>query len=139
MWVFGGLWHKIFRHLTMDQLVTHFSFYKQLHFEFSPWVAWLSKSNFSKFTLPYLSIIMFKMFFRVEAFFLCNKKLKTFNILEVSLKIWPKSQPRPLATELLIKRKMCSPWCTFLEIDSLVFSWVFGGVYDTRSPDGSVS
>ena len=56
---------------------------------------------------------MFKMLLRSKAFFLCNEILKNFNILENSQKIWPQSQPGPLATELLIKKSVYQHFITF--------------------------
>ena len=46
------------------------------------------------------------MLFGGKAFFLCNKISKNFNILEDRQRNRPKSQPEPLATELLIKKRL---------------------------------
>ena len=53
---------------------------------------------------PSLGMIFFGKLFKSTLRYLtimCNKILESFNILENSQTFWPKSQPQPLASELL--------------------------------------
>ena len=90
--------------LFVSRKCTCFSFYKVTLYFISATSCLPFKMKFLKIhpTLPIY--YMFKMLLRTKAFFLHNKILNNFNILENSQKNWPKSQPGCLFFGLFIKK-----------------------------------